>query len=170
MANEIEKAITDAAQKIRVAMGRVEKEMQKTREVLEGRLPVMVQLRAEDLTQYQADTVKALECCTQGGGCKECPMVEDDKCGTDLMIRALMTIKQLQEQLRAKPEPRAEERFELTEEERRAIAATKICDHMVDCNRCPFSVYGDCGKRKRKGVLKLLRRLLAEKGVDIDDL
>ena len=99
MANEIEKAIADAARRIRVAMGRVETEMRKTREVLEKRLPVTVQLRAEDLAQFQADTVKALECCTQGRGCKECPLIEDDKCGTDLMIRALTTINQLQKQL-----------------------------------------------------------------------
>lgn len=165
MANEIEKAIEDASRRIRVAMGRIEKEMRKTREVLEQRLPMTVQLRAEDLTQIQADTVKALECCTQGGGCKECPLINDDKCGTDLMIRALATIKQL----RAKPEPRAEERFEITEDDLDMIRSIKKCSKDL-CSSCQHHTEPDCINMMLKNAHDLVVRVLAEKGVDIDDL
>ena len=57
--------------------------------------PMEDKTEAGDLTAFQADTVAALECCTQLGGCNGCPLFNDDKCANDLMLRALTTIKQL---------------------------------------------------------------------------
>lgn len=187
MANEIEKAITDAARRIRVAMGRIEEEVRKTREILEKRLPVTVQPKPEDrpgqeteqpedkteagdLTKYQAETVTALEHCVNHPGCEGCPLWEDDRCTSiTLPKRALMTIKQLQEQLRAKPEPRAAERFELTGSDRNLIRIIKCCSR-DDCESCGHEEDINCIDHMTKKVLDLIERLLAEKGVDIDDL
>ena len=187
MTNEIEKAIEDAARRILVAMGRVEMEMRKTRELRAERLPVAVQPKPEDrtgreteqpaedkteagdLTQYQAETVTALECCVEHPDCKGCPLVDDDECSENLPKRALATIKQLQEQLWAKPEPRAEERFELTERERDLIRIIKCCVR-DDCENCGHEEDITCVDHLVKRAFDLIERLLAEKGVDIDDL
>lgn len=187
MTNEIEKAIEDAARRICVAMGRIEEKVRKTREVLEERLPVAVQPKPEDrtgqeteqpaedkteagdLTKFQAETATALECCVEHPDCKGCPLVDDDLCSESLPKRALATIKQLQEQLRVKPEPRAAERFELTEEERDTIRIIKCCS-TYDCESCGIEEDGLCINHMTKRAIDLIGRLLAEKGVDIDDI
>ena len=186
--DRIAKAIADAARRIHVALGGIEKELLKTRKVLEERLPATVRSKAEDrtgqeteqpeedkteagdLTKFQAETVTALEHCVNHPGCEGCPLWEDDRCTSiTLPRRALMTIKQLQERLRAKPEPRAEERFELNRSDRNLIRIIKCCSR-DDCESCGHEEDINCIDHMTKKSLDLIERLLAERGVDIDDI
>lgn len=87
----------------------VEQEMRKLREVLEERLPVTVQPKAEDITEDltldQARTMIALEHCANRQDCEGCPLVGDDACHSSLPKQALMVITKLRE----RPAPRAAE-------------------------------------------------------------
>jgi hypothetical protein len=135
--DKIVKAIEAAARRISIQVANVCSELHQIRirenepemEEENEPEPETEEQPAEDKTEvrdttaaFQADTVAALECCTQSGGCKGCPLINDDKCANDLMLRALTTIKQLQKQL----EPRAEERFELTDEDKATIRAVSM--------------------------------------------
>jgi len=135
----------------------------------ENEMPEEAKMEAGDLTQYQAKTVTALECCVENPNCKECPLREDYFCTENLPKRALATIKQLQEQLRAQPGPRAEERFELAESEKNLIRIIRICGRN-GCESCAHKEDGMCTDHMQKIVFDLIERLLAEKGVDIDDI
>lgn len=75
----------------------------------------------------------------------------------------------LEERLPVIVQPRTRERFELTGEDRALIHAVQRCER-DDCESCPFDCDSACYHRMRKDVLDLVGRLLAERGIDIDDL